>query len=78
MPIEYETVTIKVPKLVMDLLRFAESVLEESPIEFIEYVVVENVKAGLLADEFMPSAKYLADKFNLNPIFKELVDEVIE
>lgn len=76
--IEYENVTIKVPKAVMDLLRFSESVIEQTPIEFIEYHVVETVRAGVDSEEFLPTGKALAEKFNLNPVFQAIINDPVK
>jgi hypothetical protein len=74
--IEYETVTVKVPKAVMDLLRFSASVLEETPEEWIQYSVIDRVRADVDAGVFLPGTKALTDKFNLNPVFELINDPV--
>jgi len=78
MTIEYEEVKIRVPKQVMELLRFAVPVTEMTPEEWIEYTTVDNVRAGLEANDFLPDAKALADKFQLNPVLKDILDDPIK
>ena len=77
-PIEYEQVTVKVPKAVMDLLRFSESVIEQTPKEYIEWAIVEHVRAGIDARDFMPSSLDLTNKFNLNPVFQQIIGDPVK
>jgi hypothetical protein len=63
--IEFETVTVKVPKIVMDFLRKTE----ENATEWIESTVVENVAAEI---EGMKPQEW-ADLFSLTPVFKEVL-----
>jgi hypothetical protein len=59
--IEFEQVTIKVPRLVLDFLRKTE----DDAVEWIEYTVVDNVRAeieGMTWEEW-------ASLFNLEPVF---------
>ena len=77
-PIEYESVTVKVPKQVMDLLRYAQPITGDTPEQDIEYYVVESVRSRLDVNAFSPTAKDLTDKFGLNPVFKEILDATIE
>jgi hypothetical protein len=77
-PIEYESISIEVPKQVMELLRFAESLAGMSPKEWIEYYIVETARSGLDSDMFVPEPKELAEKFGLNPVFKKILDETIQ
>ena len=76
--IEYETITIEVPKQVMELLRSTESHTGMTSKEWIEYYVVETARSGLDSDMFLPSPTELAKKFNLNPVFKEILNDTIE
>ncbi len=75
--IEYEQVTVKVPKQVMELLRASESLLEMSPQEWLEYELVDTVRSCVDSDMFVPEPKELADKFSLNPVFKAILDTQI-
>ncbi len=70
-PIEYEQVTINVPKQVMELLRYAEP-LNGTPQSWIEYCVSDNVRAGLESGEFLPSSYELTQQFKLTPILEWL------
>lgn len=76
--IEYETLEIKVPKAVMDLLRYAQPITGDTPEQDIEYYVVESVRSRLESDGFNPTPKDLADQFNLNPVLKEILNDTIE
>ena len=76
-PIEYESVTVKVPKQVMDLLRYAQPTTGDTPEEDIEYGIVEGVRSRLEAGMFS-TPKDLADQFNLNPVFEEILEDTIE
>jgi hypothetical protein len=71
--IEYEQVSIKIPKAVMDLLRFAQpfgGTVEEE----LEYAIIENVRSRLDSGEFL-TGKELADIFKLNPIFNSVLGD---
>jgi len=76
-PIEYESISIEVPKQVMELLRASESILEMSPKEWIEYYLVDAVRSSIDSDMFTDSPKELADKFSLTPVFKEILDTTV-
>jgi hypothetical protein len=66
--IEYENVTIKVPKLIMDFLRKTE----DNPINWLEYTIVENVSAEI---ESMRPQRW-ADLFQLTPVFKKILGDL--
>ena len=70
--IEYEQVTLNIPKKIMKWLKNYETVTSETPKEWLEYAVVESVRSTLEANGFTPTPKWQADNFSLNPIFKEL------
>ena len=68
--IELEEVTIKVPKLVLDFLRKTE----EDPVRWIEYTIVDNVRAeveGMFPDDWMKL-------FNLDTVFDAVLKEDVE
>lgn len=75
---EKEQITIELPKNIMDILRFAQTTIEQTPKEWIEYKVIDAVRAALETAEFLPSGKTLAEKFGLTPIFKEIAGVTIE
>ena len=77
-PIEYEQVTVKIPKAVMDLLRHIQLTTGDTPEQDIEYYVVDSVRSRMDADVFLPTSKELTDKFSLNPVFKEILNDTIE
>lgn len=70
--IEYENITVKIPKGILDLLREVAPVTKTTPKEWVEYAIVEQVRAGLESDEFLPTPQDMAEQFKLNPIFKEI------
>jgi hypothetical protein len=74
---EFEEITIKVPKPIMDLLKFSESVIEQSPVEFAEMAIVKTVRIMVDSGEFLPDAKALATKFKLNPVFREVINDPV-
>ena len=77
-PIEYEQVTVKIPKAVMDLLRHTQPIAGKTPEQYIEYYVVEGIRSRMDSGEFLPTSKDVADQFNLNPVFKEILNDTIE
>jgi len=72
--IEYEAVTIKVPKNIMDLLRYAQKLTNESPELFIEYYTVGTIRSLMETNGILPSSQELNEQFNLNKIFTEILD----
>ena len=70
--IEYEEITIKVPKKVMDLLRFAEKGDRGTPKEYLECAVLQEVRANLEAGNLLENDS-LAIAFELKPIYHELL-----
>lgn len=74
----YETVTVKVPRAVMNLLRASESITGDSPRADIEYAIVESVRARIDGGQFLPTREVLVKQYNLNPIFKAVLDCPVE
>lgn len=73
--IEFEEVTIKIPKAIMDLLRDAREAIELTPQQFFEYFIVEQVRSLIdYEDYFSPTPEQMTKKYNLNPVFKEILD----
>jgi hypothetical protein len=70
----FENVSIKLPKSVMDLLRYIEPLNEEAPEAAIEYFVVESIRAGIDAGTLLPQKEALTEKFNLDSVFKAVLD----
>lgn len=75
--IEYEEVTIQVPKQVMEFLKSVEAIIEMTAKEWIERSTVDNVRAGIDSEEFLQTPEQMANQFKLNPIFKELTGTMI-
>jgi hypothetical protein len=72
-PIEYETVTLKIPKKIMELLRDSETSLEETAIQYLERCVVDLVRADIeTQDCFVLSPRRLTERYNLDPVFKQI------
>jgi len=71
--IEYETVTLKVPKAIMKLLRDSEKSLEETATEYLEHSLVDMVRADIeTQDCFVPTPRGIVELYNLDPVFKEI------
>ena len=66
---EFESVTIKVPKSVMDLLRaYSKHGLGMAANEYLEYSVLQAVKADLdMGDVFTLEPEEIINQYNLNP-----------
>lgn len=74
--IEYEKITIEVPKAVMDFLRYIETITGDTPEHDIEWNIVENVRARADSDLYVKAPKTpkeLVDQFNLNPVFQTIL-----
>jgi len=65
--IEFESVTVKVPKAIMKYLRK----IHGDPVEWIEYRIVDGVSADLDAMD----GKILGELFDLGPVFKAVLGE---
>lgn len=59
--IEYETITVKVPKVVMDFLRKTQ----DNTTEALEYAIVDHTRAEM---ESMPGTEYIG-VLGLKPVF---------
>jgi hypothetical protein len=76
--IEYEAVTVQMPKQIMDYLRSIERCIKMTPKEYIEYNIVDCVRADIDSFDDFVTPKELADGWQLNPIFKAITNtEVI-
>jgi len=72
--IEYEQVTIRVPKKIMDFLRLMQKLNHETPEEYMAYNVVDMVRADIDAgDVFIPEPHEVAELNGLTPVFKEIL-----
>jgi hypothetical protein len=77
--IEYEQVTIKVPKAIMKFLRDREKNMDQTAKEYIEYNIVHIVNSDIRAgDVFVSDPEELADSWKLNPVFKAIIDDEIK
>jgi hypothetical protein len=74
----YEKVTVKIPANIMELLRHSESITGDSPTADIEYAVVESVRARIDGGQFLPTREALVEQYNLNPVFKAILDCPVE
>ena len=73
--IEYETVTVQVPKLLMDYLRSHERDMNMTAKEYLEVTIVDCVRADIDCNHLDP--KQVADSWRLNPIFKAIINTEI-
>lgn len=78
-PIEYETVTLKIPKNIMKLLGDSERVLEETPNQYLERCIVDLVRADIDAgDCFVLTPREIAERYNLDHVFKQITGITVE
>jgi hypothetical protein len=70
--IEFEQLMIKVPKQVMELLRFAGKTDGDTPKDYIERNVLDAVRADIDADALIQNTD-LIKMFELKPIYIELL-----
>ena len=66
---EFEEVTLKLPKQLMTFLRAIEQTLDGTIQEFLEESLVDTVHAQL-RDETLLTPSWLMEKFKLKPIFE--------
>jgi hypothetical protein len=77
--IEYETVTLKVPKNVMKLLRDSEKTLEETASQYLERCIVGLVRADIdSGDCFVLTPREVAERYDLDPVFKAITGITVE
>lgn len=77
--IEYETVTLKIPKKILELLRDSEKSLEETATQYMERCIVDLVRADIeTADCFVLSPRRLTERYNLDPVFKAITGITVE
>lgn len=71
--------TLKVPKKIMKLLRDSEKLLGETASQYLERCIVQLVMADIdAADCFVPTPRELAERYNLEPVFKEITGITVE
>ncbi len=68
--IQFEEVTVKIPKKIMALLRANQKACGETPKEYIEYHIVDVVRANIDAEAFFSTPKQMTDAWELDSIFK--------
>ena len=74
--IEYEQVSLKVPKRIRDFLRLMQKVNHEGPEEYLAYNAVMAVRADIDAgDVFIPEPHEVAELHGLNPVFREILGD---
>lgn len=76
--IECESVTVQVPKAIMEFLRSIEKPISMTAKEYIEYNIVECVRADIDAWETFISPKEVAEGWGLNPIFKTIINDEVK
>jgi hypothetical protein len=74
----YEDVNVKIPTNIMELLRHSQAITGDTPQQDIEYAVVEGVRARIDGDQFLPTREALVKQYNLNPVFKAILDCPVE
>jgi hypothetical protein len=74
----YEDVNVKIPTNIMELLRHSQAITGDTPQQDIEYAVVEGVRARIDGGQFLPTREALVKQYNLNPVFKAILDCPVE
>jgi len=72
-PIEFESVTVKVPKPIMDFLRKTD-IDNEGPEAWIEWQIVESVRAYLECEH----TEEWVTVFKLGPVFRKVLGDLIK
>jgi hypothetical protein len=76
--IEYEQVSIQLPRVVMKLLRDSEKTLGMSPQEYLECSVIRVVRADLdVGDVFNAGVKQTLKEYGLNSVFKAVINDPV-
>jgi len=72
--IEFEEITVKVPKLIIDFLRKHEKILGKTAQEYMERNIVDCVRADIDAgDVFVPVPEEVVEQHGLGPVFKAVL-----
>lgn len=70
--IEYEEITVKIPKAIMEFLKDHEDMLEEKTEDYLERCIVGVVSSDIESQDcFVLSPVKLVKKYKLEPIFKK-------
>jgi hypothetical protein len=70
--IEYEEITVKIPKAIIEFLKDHEDMLEEKAEEYLERCIVGVVSSDIESQDcFVLSPVKLVKKYKLEPIFKK-------
>jgi hypothetical protein len=76
-PVEYEQVTLRIPKKIMDFLRLTQKLNHEDPEKYLLHSLVDMVRADIDAgDVFVPEVPEPAEVariHGLTPVFKEVL-----
>lgn len=68
---EYEEVKVKLPKKLAKFLRAMEKVLGQSMEEYLQYSIVDMVRADLdTEDIFVPTQRQIVEKHGLGEIYE--------
>lgn len=76
MEIEYETVTVRVPKRIMDFLR-QHKALSTTAEEYIEYSIVDIVRSDIDGGVFSDPER-IAEGYGLQSIFQEITNSMVD
>jgi len=72
--VEFEEVTIRVPRAIMNLLRNSEEIIGRSPIEQLEYGVVADIEGCIGSEVLTPTPEQIIKKYKLGHVFKTILD----
>ncbi len=74
--IEYETITVRIPKKIMSFLRETKT-LTETPEEYLEYTIVDSVRADIDGGVFSDPER-IAEGYGLQPVFQAIVNDTVD
>ncbi len=72
--VDFEEVTIKVPRAIMNLLRNSEEIIGRSPTEQLEYSIVADIEGCIGSEVLTPTPEQIIKKYKLGNIFKTILD----
>jgi transcription initiation factor IIE alpha subunit len=74
--IEFEEITVKLPKNVMKLLRDCRNALQMTPEEYVAFNIVQCVRADLdCGDVFVLRSDEVVTKYGLQPILTAIIND---
>lgn len=72
--VDFEEVTIRVPRAIMNWLRNSEEVTGRSPTEQLEYGIVADIEGCIGSEVLTPTPEQIIEKYKLGQVFKTILD----